>query len=196
METNGNNLISIQNLQVYYRSGGGLFRASKTVKAVDGVSLDIKRGETLGLVGESGCGKSTLGKAILRLTEPTGNSVMNVTLTISEPRPWFAEVSIYPLSSEAPPFLEGRLVVILVPPTKGCFIGAAKAVLPVFIHFASIFRQTMHTGGDSAPQLNGSLLPAPHAYLRDVVTESFTLSAHTTYFRERRGDLHSPSRLI
>ena len=75
MDENENNLISIQNLKVHYRSGGGLFRASKLVKAVDGVSLDIKRGETLGLVGESGCGKSTLGKAILRLTEPTGGKV-------------------------------------------------------------------------------------------------------------------------
>ena len=68
-------LISLQGLKVYYRSGGGLFTPSKTVKAVDGVSLDIRKGETLGLVGESGCGKSTLGKAILRLTEPTGGSV-------------------------------------------------------------------------------------------------------------------------
>ncbi len=75
METNENNLISIRDLEVYYRSGGGLFSAAKTVKAVDGVSLDIKKGETLGLVGESGCGKSTLGKAILRLTEPTGGQV-------------------------------------------------------------------------------------------------------------------------
>ncbi len=68
-------LISVQNLEVYYRSGGGLFSASQTVKAVDGVSLDIKKGETLGLVGESGCGKSTLGKAVLRLTKPTGGKV-------------------------------------------------------------------------------------------------------------------------
>ncbi|MFM9905592.1 MAG: ABC transporter ATP-binding protein [Pyrinomonadaceae bacterium] len=75
MEENGNTLISLQDLEVHYRSGGGLLRASKVVKAVDGVSLDIKRGETLGLVGESGCGKSTLGKAILRLTEPTGGKV-------------------------------------------------------------------------------------------------------------------------
>lgn len=75
MATNGNNLISLDALQVHYRIGGGLFSESKSVRAVDGVSLDIKRGETLGLVGESGCGKSTLGKAILRLTEPTGGRV-------------------------------------------------------------------------------------------------------------------------
>lgn len=75
-DTDNNNLISLQDLQVHYRIGGGLFHASKTLKAVDGVSLDIKKGETLGLVGESGCGKSTLGKAILRLTEPTGGKVL------------------------------------------------------------------------------------------------------------------------
>jgi oligopeptide transport system ATP-binding protein len=78
------NLISIQDLKVHFELGGGtLFDRitggssfKKTVKAVDGVSLDIKKGETLGLVGESGCGKSTLGKAILRLTEPTGGKVI------------------------------------------------------------------------------------------------------------------------
>ena len=76
MNENGENLISIQNLKVHYRTGGGLFKETKHVKAVDGVSLDIKKGETLGLVGESGCGKSTLGKALLRLTEPTGGKVI------------------------------------------------------------------------------------------------------------------------
>jgi len=75
-ENGNNNLLSLQNLEVYYRIGGGLFSSTKIVKAVDGVSLDIKKGETLGLVGESGCGKSTLGKAILRLTEPTGGRVL------------------------------------------------------------------------------------------------------------------------
>src|SRR5438270_10368070 len=75
-ETNGNNLLSLQNLEVHYSTGGGMFSPAKVVRAVDGVSLDIKRGETLGLVGESGCGKSTLGRAILRLTEPTGGQVL------------------------------------------------------------------------------------------------------------------------
>lgn len=74
-ETNGSVLISMQDLEVHYNLGGGLFTSPRIVKAVDGVSLDIKKGETLGLVGESGCGKSTLGKALLRLTEPTGGKV-------------------------------------------------------------------------------------------------------------------------
>lgn len=76
MEANKKDLLSLQGLEVYYRIGGGIFSEANIVKAVDGVDLDIKKGETLGLVGESGCGKSTLGKAILRLTEPTGGKVL------------------------------------------------------------------------------------------------------------------------
>ena len=79
-ETNGNNLISLEDLKVHFDLGGGglLDRLTggtgekRVVKAVDGVTFDIKKGETLGLVGESGCGKSTLGKALLRLTKITG----------------------------------------------------------------------------------------------------------------------------
>ncbi|HHF98078.1 MAG TPA: ATP-binding cassette domain-containing protein [Candidatus Aerophobetes bacterium] len=65
-------VLEIKNLKKYYPILGGVFKKRiGDVKAVDGVSLEIKRGECLGLVGESGCGKTTLGKTILRLLEPT-----------------------------------------------------------------------------------------------------------------------------
>ena len=70
-------LIEIRNLKKHFPVGEGLFSRGKgAVKAVDGVSLTINQGETLGLVGESGCGKSTLGRTLLRLIEPTGGEVI------------------------------------------------------------------------------------------------------------------------
>jgi oligopeptide transport system ATP-binding protein len=66
-------LLEVRNLKKWFPiSGGGLIsRTVGHVKAVDGVSFSVRRGETLGLVGESGCGKTTAGKTILRLQEPT-----------------------------------------------------------------------------------------------------------------------------
>lgn len=70
-------LISIRNLKKYFPIHGGLFqRTVGHVKAVDGVSFDIKKGETLGIVGESGCGKSTTGRAIIRLFDKTDGEVI------------------------------------------------------------------------------------------------------------------------
>ncbi len=70
-------LLRVRGLQVHYPGRGGVLRgAGPPVRAVDGVDLDVRRGETLGLVGESGCGKSTLGRAVLRLTEPTAGEVV------------------------------------------------------------------------------------------------------------------------
>jgi oligopeptide/dipeptide ABC transporter ATP-binding protein len=69
-------LLSVKNLRVHFPVRTGvMMRQTGAVRAVDGVSLNIAPGETLGLVGESGCGKSTLGKAIVRLLKPTAGSI-------------------------------------------------------------------------------------------------------------------------
>jgi peptide/nickel transport system ATP-binding protein len=70
-------LLSIRDLVKVYQTDDGMFgKAKREVRAVNGVSLDIAQGETLGLVGESGCGKTTLGRMILRLIEPTSGSII------------------------------------------------------------------------------------------------------------------------
>ena len=69
-------LVQITNLRKYFVSEQGIINKTiSTVRAVDDVSFDIRKGETLGLVGESGCGKSTLGRTILRLYEPTSGTI-------------------------------------------------------------------------------------------------------------------------
>lgn len=70
-------LLQVKDLKKHYPISQGLLgKTTGFVKAVDGVSFDLQRGETLGLVGESGCGKTTTGRAILRLIEPTSGDVM------------------------------------------------------------------------------------------------------------------------
>lgn len=75
-KTIGTTLIDVKGLKVHFPIKGGIFgRTIANVKAVDGVDLFVRKGETLGLVGESGCGKSTTGRAILQLIRPTEGSV-------------------------------------------------------------------------------------------------------------------------
>ena len=69
-------ILELKNLKKYYPILGGVLRHEvATVKALDGIDLDIRRGECLGLVGESGCGKTTTGKAVIRLHDPSSGHV-------------------------------------------------------------------------------------------------------------------------
>ena len=87
---NGGPLLSVRNLTKRFPIHGGLLgREVAAVHAVDGVSFDVRPGETLGLVGESGCGKSTTGRCILRLIEPTDGTV------------WFEGRDVMQMSGEA-----------------------------------------------------------------------------------------------
>lgn len=72
---NGGPLLEVEDLQVQYTTRSRGNRAREVVRAVDGVSFRVDRGQTFGLVGESGCGKTTTGRAILRLIEPVGGSI-------------------------------------------------------------------------------------------------------------------------
>ncbi|MFG6113930.1 ABC transporter ATP-binding protein [Halobacillus sp. MO56] len=77
LPSNHETLLEVKDLKTYYPVKGGFFRRTVGhVKAVDGVSFTLKKGETLGLVGESGCGKSTAGRTILKLLKPTGGSIV------------------------------------------------------------------------------------------------------------------------
>jgi len=83
-------LLRVERLQVYFPILGGIFRRKiGEVKAVDDVSFTVKRGQTVGLVGESGSGKTTIGRAIIRLTDPTGGAI------------YYGDTAISTLSSSA-----------------------------------------------------------------------------------------------
>ncbi len=83
-------LLEVQHLQQYFHIGG-TGKNKKVVQAVDDVSFFIKRGETLGLVGESGCGKTTVGRTILRLYEPTDGKIIYDGKTIFDKQNKIAE---------------------------------------------------------------------------------------------------------
>ncbi|HNS50160.1 MAG TPA: dipeptide ABC transporter ATP-binding protein [Anaerolineae bacterium] len=73
---NGDELVVVKDLKTYFPVRSGVLRrVTGQVRAVDGVSFSVRRGECLGLVGESGCGKTTVGRSLLRLVQPTAGSV-------------------------------------------------------------------------------------------------------------------------
>ncbi|HJT63009.1 MAG TPA: ATP-binding cassette domain-containing protein, partial [Burkholderiales bacterium] len=70
-------LLQVENLVKHFPVGGGMFsKPAGQVRAIDGVSFTLQRGETLGLVGESGCGKTTTGRCILQLERPTSGRIL------------------------------------------------------------------------------------------------------------------------
>src|SRR5918998_3788559 len=68
---NGHALLQVKDRRKHFQVGRGAM-----LKAVDGISLEIKKGETFGLVGESGCGKSTAGRTLIRLSDPSGGQIL------------------------------------------------------------------------------------------------------------------------
>ena len=76
MEKKNDVILEVKNLCKYFPVDKGMFAKKSYVKAVDDVSFTIKRGETLGIVGESGCGKTTTGRTILKLYEPTSGQII------------------------------------------------------------------------------------------------------------------------
>jgi peptide/nickel transport system ATP-binding protein len=132
-------LLEVQNLKTYYPIKGGFFkRTVGNVKAVDDVSFEILKGETLGLVGESGCGKSTTGRTILRLTKPTdgkiifdGKDITNLSgTTLRKMRQDFQMVFQDPYASLNPKQMVGDVV---AEPIKNYYKKSSKELKPEII---------------------------------------------------------------
>jgi oligopeptide transport system ATP-binding protein len=112
-------LLEVHDLVMHFPVGGGMFsKPAGVVRAIDGVSFNIHKGETLGLVGESGCGKTTTGRCILRLERPTGGRVVfegidMVTLDAAELRAVRRRVQVIfqdPYSSLNPRMTVGQIL--------------------------------------------------------------------------------------
>ena len=125
-------LVSIRDLTKHFTVGRSLFGPKPTLRAVDGVDLDIIRGETLGLVGESGCGKSTLARTLIRLYQPTSGSIafdgMDVaTASERELTPFRRRVQM--IFQDPYASLNGRMTVrdLIAEPLEIARIGTSKS---------------------------------------------------------------------
>ncbi|MDQ0163249.1 ABC transporter ATP-binding protein [Aeribacillus alveayuensis] len=139
-------LIKVENLKKYFESSSGFIsKEKKVIKAVDGVSFQINKGETLGIVGESGCGKSTMGRMLMRLIKPTEGKIFfeGIDLTalkgkwLKEQRKNFQMVFQDPYAS-----LNPRMTVyqIMEEPmrTHGLYIGKRKEKIKELLDIVGI----------------------------------------------------------
>src|SRR5256714_10236384 len=142
--TTGTTLVDVKGLKVYFPIKGGIFgRTVAHVKAVDGVDMFIRKGETLGLVGESGCGKSTTGRAILQLIKPTEGTVKldGVELTklpkdeIRKKRADMQMIFQDPFSSLDPRYTVGQ---IISEPLENFKRGNAKQIREEVAHLLDV----------------------------------------------------------
>src|SRR5207244_4934651 len=140
----GTTLVDVKGLKVHFPIKGGILnRTVAHVKAVDGVDLFIRRGETLGLVGESGCGKSTTGRAIVQLIKPTAGSVkLNgpelKTLPPDETRKKRSEMQMVfqdPYGSLSPRFTIGQTI---AEPLENFKKGNAKEIQDEVAHLLEV----------------------------------------------------------
>lgn len=126
MSAGNDTLFKVTDLRKYFplHTEKAFYRHTRYVKAVDGVTFDLARGKTLGLVGESGCGKTTLGRTLLRLEEPTGGSFL------------FLERPVFDLGAREMQRLRRRMQIIFQDPfsslnprqTVGSIVGEALKI--------------------------------------------------------------------
>jgi oligopeptide transport system ATP-binding protein len=185
-------LIEVLNLRKHYALGGSFSRSRDSVRAIDGVSFDIARGEVLGLVGESGSGKTTVGRALLRLIEPTdgdirfrGQDITHLSRTLLRPiRRHMQLVFQDPFASLNPRMTVGRLLttpLIVHSPELGQEarrqrVAAALELVGLFPAAADRYPHEFSGGQRQRIAIARALMPGPDLLVADEPVSALDVS--------------------